>query len=101
MQAGSSERLKEIGRAAMPRLISAFLHTGDFGDREGMINACFLDGSLREIAGNATKIRELKPMAQPTKKLIRTVAKYWYIWWYADGHKIESFEVPDDEEEDD
>jgi hypothetical protein len=95
----AQDRLKEIGRPAIPKVLSAFLKTGDYGSREGMINACVVDQTLRSIVGDAAKLSELKQFANPDKKLIERTVKYWYIWWYTQGYTQETFDLGGDEEE--
>ena len=88
-----------IGRPAIPAILSAFLKVGDTDDISGKINACFVDGTLREIVGDAAGLMELKPFQQPSKDLIERTVKYWYIWWYETGHKQDSFNLGGDEGE--
>jgi hypothetical protein len=96
-------RLREIGRPALPKIISAFIHAGDTGTPEGVANACFVDGTLREIVGDRVRDANLKPMARPSKAQIQKAVKEWYIWWYSEGYLLKDVSPPDegeDEEED-
>jgi len=92
-------RLAEIGKPAVPRVLLAFSKAGDLSTREGMINACFVDGTLHEICGNAAKTDPLLPFTTHSKGEITKTGLYWCAWWFSTGHKVESFAADEDEEE--
>jgi len=86
--AGSSaveaqDRLIEIGHPALPKVLSAFLHTGPWEDREGMINACFVSETLRRMVPEDVSgpIPRLKPFAIPSADEVRAVVVLWFRWW--------------------
>jgi hypothetical protein len=80
-------RLVEIGRPALPRVISAFLKTGPWGERVAMVNACVVDATLREMAPEmlAPKSPPLKPMSMPSEAQIRKTVESWYRWWASES----------------
>ncbi|MEN8150677.1 MAG: hypothetical protein ABFS86_12715 [Planctomycetota bacterium] len=81
----AQERLVEIGRPAVPKVLSAFLHTGPWEEMEAMINACVVDGTLRRMVPEEAKIPRLIPFARPTAKTVRGVVTLWFEWW--DGNR--------------
>jgi len=98
----AQDRLAEIGKAAVPRILLAFSKVGDLGDQDGVMNACFVDATLHKICGNVANTDPMKFFHSPTKSLILKNAKYWCAWWFFTGHTLDTFvadEGGDDEEE--
>jgi hypothetical protein len=98
-QLDAQKRLTEIGRHAIPKVVTAYKNTGAQDSHEGMVNTIIVQDTLLAIVGNPWKFQELKQFARPDKKTIRKVVKWWFVWWYVDGHKAKEFKKPDEEEE--
>ncbi len=97
----AQKRLAEIGKPAVPIMIAAFKKSGDFGSRDGMVNACVVDEAMRMTVGKAAKMMELRQMANPSAKQIEKTAKGWAVWWFRDGHQQDSFAVVEGGDDDD
>jgi hypothetical protein len=105
-QAGSDvnvaqDRLVEIGKPAVPRILAMFAKAGDLSSMEGVSNAFKVDETLRKICGTHSKTDAITPFSRPSKKEILRTAKYWCIWWFTRGHTMDKYiEDEADEEED-
>jgi len=85
----AQDRLVEIGRPGLPRVLSSFPKAGDPNERIGMINACFVDQTLRDLTADRAppQIQRLLPMANPSKEQIGRAIRDWYVWWYSEGYR--------------
>ncbi len=97
-------RLIEIGRPAVPRLLSAVAKL-DFSKHESMVDArdpCVVadavDSTLREITG-MTKYTKLQYNPQGKLHVYVKVIENWYIWWLNTGYERARFSKPKDREE--
>jgi hypothetical protein len=92
--------LVRLKRPSMPRILSAFLKTGDWGTDEGRILGVYVDNTLREIVWYPDRyMKHLDPMSGPTKEDIAENARRWFIWWYSVGYKLETYEEEEEEED--
>jgi hypothetical protein len=98
-QLDAQSKLREIGRHAVPKVVSAFALVGDQGTHEGMVNTIIVQDTLIGIVGNPHNLTELKQFARPDKKTIQKVVKRWFVWWYSSGYQAKEFKLPDEDEE--
>jgi hypothetical protein len=102
----ASHRLVAIGRAAIPRLLSAAAaqdfskFTNMMDARDPCVVADAVDTALRDITSK-TNITKLQFNPQGTLAVYPRVIENWYIWWLNTGYERASFpkkaETPDDE----